>query len=128
MSFLLVSLILVIPVIEIWILIQIGIASSLNAVFILCLITAGAGWWFMRGEDFSIWTLIETELQNGRLPTEEILNDFLTWSSGLLLIVPGFLSDMMGLALLIPPIKEELVRILRDRMHQKIYSSKHLEK
>ena len=38
MSFLLASLILIIPLVEIWILIQIGIAASLNAVFILCVI------------------------------------------------------------------------------------------
>ena len=63
MSFLLASLILIIPLVEIWILIQIGVAASLNAVFILCVISAGAGWLLMRGEDFSIWTLIETELQ-----------------------------------------------------------------
>ena len=47
MSFLLASLILIIPLVEIWILIQIGIAASLNAVFILCVISAGAGWWLM---------------------------------------------------------------------------------
>ena len=84
MSFLLATLILIIPLVEIWILIQIGVAASLNAVFILCVISAGAGWWLMRGEDFSIWTLIETELQNRRLPTEELLSDFLTWSLSLI--------------------------------------------
>ena len=120
MSFLLASLILLIPLVEIWILIQIGIAANLNAVFILCVITAGAGWWLMRGEDFSIWTLIETELQNQRLPTEELLIDFLTWSCGLALLIPGFLSDLLALALLIPPLKEELVRFLREWMQQKI--------
>ena len=120
MSYLLVSLILFIPLVEIWILIQIGIAANLNAVFILCVITAGAGWWLMRGEDFSIWTLIETELQNQRLPTEELLIDFLTWSCGLALLIPGFLSDLLALALLIPPLKEELVRFLREWMQQKI--------
>ena len=86
MPFLLASLILIIPLLEIWILIQIGVAASLNAVFILCVISAGAGWWLMRGEDFSIWTLIETELQNRRLPTEELLSDFLTWSCGMIRI------------------------------------------
>jgi len=120
MSYLLVSLILFIPLVEIWILIQIGIAANLNTVFILCVITAGAGWWLMRGEDFSIWTLIETELQNQRLPTEELLNDFMTWSCGLALLIPGFLSDLLALALLIPPLKEELVRFLREWMQQKI--------
>ena len=45
MSFLLASLILIIPLVEIWILIQIGVAASLNAEFILSVISAGAGWW-----------------------------------------------------------------------------------
>ena len=120
MSFLLASLILIIPLVEISILIQIGLAASLNAVFILCVISAGAGWWLMRGADFSIWTLIEPELQNRRLPTEELLSDFLTWICGMALMIPGFLSDLLALALLIPPLKEELVRFLREWMQQKI--------
>ena len=121
MSFLLASLILIILLVEIWILIQIGIAASLNAVFILCVISAGGGWWFMRGEDFSIWTLIETELQNRRLPTKELLSDFLTWSCGMALVIPGFLSDLLALALLIPIIKEELIRLMRKKIQRKIH-------
>ena len=73
----------------------------------------------MRGEDFSIWTLIETELQNRRLPTEELLSDFLTWSCGMALVIPGFLSDLLALALLIPIIKEELIRLMRKKCSRK---------
>ena len=73
----------------------------------------------MRGEDFSIWTLIETELQNRRLPTEEPLSDFLTWSCGMALVIPGFFSDLLALALLIPIIKEELIRLLRKKCSRK---------
>ena len=110
------SLILLIPLVEIWILIQIGVAANLNAVFILCVITAGAGWWLMRGEDFSLWTLIEIELQNRRLPTEEVLNDFIIWCCGLALIFPGFLTDGLAFTMLLPPIRQEGIRWIRKKI------------
>ena len=70
----------------------------------------------MRSEDFSLWTLIETELQNRRLPTEELLNDFLLWICGMLLVVPGVVTDALGFLLLVPVCREELAKWIRQQM------------
>ncbi len=119
-GFVLIIFLLALPLVEIWLLLLIGASSSLNTIFILCGVTAAAGWWLMRGEDFSLWTLIETEVQNHRLPTEEILNDFVVWGCGLLLVVPGLLSDGTAVALLLPVVRQELIKWLREIMRDRL--------
>mgnify|MGYP006095399389 FL=1 len=105
-----------VPVLEITLLLLLAELLPLISLFTLCGVTAGAGWWFMHGEDFSLWTLIETELQNRRLPTEELLNDFLLWICGMLLVVPGVVTDALGFLLLVPVCREELAKWIRQQM------------
>ena len=105
-----------VPVLEITLLLLLAELLPLISLFTLCGVTAGAGWWFMRGEDFSLWTLIATELQNRRLPTEELLNDFLLWICGMLLVVPGVVTDALGFLLLVPVCREELAQWIRQQM------------
>lgn len=107
-----------IPILEITLLLLLAELLPLVSLFTLCGVTAGAGWWFMRGEDFSLWTLIETELQNQRLPTEELLNDFLLWTCGMLLVVPGVVTDAAGFMLLVPICREELSKWTRQQMRR----------
>jgi len=107
-----------IPILEITLLLLLAELLPLVSLFTLCGVTAGAGWWFMRGEDFSLWTLIETELQNQRLPTEELLNDFLLWTCGMLLVVPGVVTDAAGFMLLLPVCREELSKWTRQQMRR----------
>ena len=107
-----------IPILEITLLLLLAELLPLVSLFTLCGVTAGAGWWFMRGEDFSLWTLIETELQNQRLPTEELLNDFLLWTCGMLLVVPGVVTDAAGFMLLVPVCREELSKWTRQQMRR----------
>ena len=107
-----------IPILEITLLLLLAELLPLVSLFTLCGVTAGAGWWFMRGEDFSLWTLIETELQNQRLPTEELLNDFLLWTCGMLLMVPGVVTDAAGFMLLLPVCREELSKWTRQQMRR----------
>ena len=105
-----------VPVLEITLLLLLAELLPLISLFTLCGVTAGAAWCFMRGEDFSLWTLIETELQNRRLPTEELLNDFLLWICGMLLVVPGVVTDALGFLLLVPVCREELAKWIRQQM------------
>jgi len=107
-----------IPILEITLLLLLAELLPLVSLFTLCGVTAAAGWWCMRGEDFSLWTLIETELQNQRLPTEELLNDFLLWTCGMLLVVPGVVTDAAGFMLLVPICREELARWSRLQMRR----------
>ena len=120
MKLILVMGLFLIPLIEIWILILLGLGTGLTSVFIICSVTALGGWWLMRQEDFSLWTLIETEMQNRRLPTEEVLHDFIIWFCGLVLIMPGLLTDGLAIVLLVPIVREEGIRWVREKMRRRL--------
>ena len=66
-------LLLVVPSIEIWVLMQLTYFMPLSTIFLQCIVTMAAGVWLMRGENFSLWTLVESELRNRRVPTEEVV-------------------------------------------------------
>ena len=120
MRLILVMGLFIVPVIEIWVLILLGLGAGLTSVFMICGVTAAGGWWLMRKEDFSLWTLIETEMQNRRLPTEEVLHDFIIWFCGLALIMPGLLTDGLAIVLLVPNVREEGIRWVRERMRRRL--------
>ena len=70
---------LVVPSLEIWLLMQLTYLMPLSTIFLQCVVTLAAGAWLMQGENFSLWTLVESELRNRRVPTEELLADLLLW-------------------------------------------------
>ncbi len=90
----------------------------LSTIFLQCVVTLAAGVWLMQGENFSLWSLVESELRNKRLPAEEVLADLLLLGGGVLLIVPGLLTDALGLVIFIPAVRQESIRLLRNRMRK----------
>ncbi len=113
-------LLLVVPSIEIWVLMQLTYFMSLSTIFLQCVVTIAAGLWLMQGENFSLWTLVESELRNRRVPTEEVFADLLLWCGGALLIVPGLLTDALGLIIFIPVVRDESISWLRKRVQKSL--------
>lgn len=103
------SLLGLLILIEGLLLILLGRESGLLGTILLSSVTAVGGLWLMREEDFSIWTLVEVELQQRRLPTDELWQAFLLWLAGGLLLVPGVLTDALGLSLTVPDIRSALI-------------------
>ena len=100
-------------------LILLGRESGLLGTVLLSSVTAVGGLWLMREEDFSIWTLVEVELQQRRLPTDELWQAFLLWLAGVLLLVPGVLTDALGLSLTVPDIRSALIDQLNRYFRQR---------
>ena len=109
-------LLLIVPSLEIWVLIQLTYLMPLSTIFLQCIVTLAAGVWLMQGENFSLWTLVESELRNRRVPAEEVMADLLLWVGGVLLVVPGLLTDALGLVIFVPAIRQESIRWLRNSM------------
>ena len=116
----LILLLFFVPVLEILILMQLNYIMPLSTIFLQCVVTLAAGVWLMQGENFSLWTLVESELHNKRLPAEEILADLLLLGGGVLLIVPGLLTDALGLAIFIPAVRQECIQLIRKRMKKSL--------
>ena len=116
----LILLLFFVPVLEILILMQLNYIMPLSTIFLQCVVTLAAGLWLIQGEHFSLWTIVESELHNNRLPAEEIVADLLLLGGGVLLIIPGLLTDALGLAIFIPALRQECIQLIRIRMKRSL--------
>ena len=114
----LILLLFFVPVLEILFLMQLNYIMPLSTIFLQCVVTLAAGVWLMQVENFSLWTIVESELHNNRLPAEEVVADLLLLGGGFLLIVPGLLTDALGLAVFIPAVRQECIQLIRKRMRK----------
>jgi UPF0716 protein FxsA len=110
---LLALLFIVVPVLEFAVLIEIG--RRIGTIYtILLVFGAGiAGAILARMEGLRIVLRIQENLRAGIMPTEELLDGLLVLIAGILLITPGFLSDISGLLLLFPPTRLPIKVLLR---------------
>ncbi|MCG5214805.1 FxsA family protein [Streptosporangium soli] len=106
---------LLVPVLEIWILVQVGQAAGGLAVIGLLLAGALLGGWLVRREGRRALAILRESVQTGQMPERELGGGAMTMAGGLLLIVPGVLTDLAGLAMLLP-FTRPLVRGLGARL------------
>ena len=110
----------VLPCIEIRIFINLTFFMSLSTILLQSTVTMVAGLWLVQGENISLWTLIKSELLNKRIPAEELLDDLIIWSGSILLIVPGLLTDAIGIIIFIPTIRQEIIKWIRNRIKKSL--------
>lgn len=104
-----------IPVAEIYLLIKIGgRIGALNTV-VLVVATAFAGAYLARLQGTQTMVRVRTSLQQGIMPTDELVDALLIFAAGIVLLTPGFVTDAFGLLLLIPETRAVFKRYLKHR-------------
>ncbi len=91
------------PIAEIFVAIQVAGMIGVPATILLLILAVPAGWWALRSQGSAAWERLRTAVAERRAPAREVLDGMLILLGGLLLMVPGFITDVFGLALLIPP-------------------------
>ena len=96
-------LLVVAPIVELWFIIQ--TADVIGGWQTLALLVAMGllGGWLIKREGRSVMTRIDERLKANQLPTKELADGFLLLVAGLLMLTPGFIGDVIGLLLLLPP-------------------------
>ena len=95
-------LLLVIPVAELYVIVK---ASDLIGIIPTLLLLIGisiAGAWLLKREGLRTWRRLREALERGEMPTREVTDGALILLGGALLLTPGFLSDAVGLVMLVP--------------------------
>ncbi len=120
MRFLLIVLFIVVPIAELAVLIQIGQLIGVWWTIALLVADAILGSLLARSQGRSVWRRFNDALRAGRPPAREVMDGALVLFGGALLLTPGFLSDILGLFLLLPPtrafVRAVLVRRFAGRM------------
>jgi UPF0716 protein FxsA len=113
---LLVLAFLVVPLVELFVLIQVGGAiGALNTVGLLFLVSVVGGW-LMKQQGLGVVRRVQASLAAGRVPGAEVVDGFLIVLGGALMLTPGFFTDALGLALLLPPVRTAVRAVVRRRL------------
>jgi UPF0716 protein FxsA len=107
---LLLLVILIIPFAEIYLLLQVGsIIGALPTIF-LVVFTAVLGAWLLRQQGFATFRQFQENLAQGVIPAYEMIEGPIILLGGILLLTPGFITDILGFACLIPPLRKKIAQ------------------
>ena len=108
----LVLLFIVLPVVEIYLLVQLG--QEIGAGWTLLIVLAGCavGFWLVRHQGHRAWQALRQQIETGEMPARELTDRALVLVGGLFLIMPGLISDVLALALILPPSRALFRRLL----------------
>ena len=99
-----------VPLVELWLLVQISDVISFPLTILLVLATGVVGAALARWQGWRTMVRIQDELQAGRMPADAMVDGLLILVAGLLLVTPGVLTDGVGFALLVPPLRTLMKR------------------
>jgi UPF0716 protein FxsA len=107
---LLILLFILVPIAEIYVIIQVGQAIGPLPTIALLIVDSLLGAWLLRRQGRLAWLAFRDALAVGRMPHREILDGVMVILGGAFLLTPGFLTDIVGVVLLIPPTRRVIGR------------------
>ena len=114
----------IIPIIEIYLLIEIGSMFGALAAVTLVILTGFLGALLARMQGLQTLYRIQESLREGRMPSGELLDALLIVIAGLVLLTPGFLTDSAGFLLLIPATRNSIKYWLRRQIELRYMSNR----
>lgn len=110
------TLLLALPLAEIAGFVVVGRQIGVFATIALVILTGIAGSLLLRYQGFGAMARISRDMREGRDPSRELAHGVMILVAGILLVIPGFVSDIVGLLLFIPPVRDLGWRFLRKRV------------
>lgn len=110
---------LVVPFAELFVILQVGrTIGALNTVAVLVAVSM-VGAWLVKREGLSVVRRAQERMARGAVPGRELVDGVMILFAGALLITPGFLSDVVGVLLLLPPVRAALRGTVTRRLGQR---------
>ena len=101
---------IVVPFFEIYLLLKIGGLVGIFPTVLLVVFTAVLGAWLLRQQGFSTFQRFQANLAKGEIPAYEMIEGPILLVGGALLLTPGFFTDLMGFACLIPQARKKVAK------------------
>jgi UPF0716 protein FxsA len=98
----LLTVFVVVPLIEIYVLVQVGQVIGAWWTILLLVVDSILGTWLIRHEGGRAWRALRDALDNGRMPAKELADGALILIGGTLMLAPGFVTDAFGILLILP--------------------------
>jgi UPF0716 protein FxsA len=117
-------LFVVVPIVEIYVIIQVG--QAIGALWTIALLIADsvAGSLLMKSQGRAAWRRFQLALSEGRVPAREVMDGVLVIFGGAFLLTPGFVTDILGALLLLPPTRAVIRRLIARRFTLTVLSGR----
>ncbi len=110
----------VVPLVELYLLIAVGRVLGPMATIGLVLVTGAVGAWFARLEGARVIRRWQEAIARQQIPKDGVIDGFLIFVGGLLLITPGILTDLAGLSMVMPPTRRVISGFVRRWFERQI--------
>src|SRR3954469_13254201 len=107
---LLIVIFIIVPIAELYVIFKIGDAIGWAPTLALLVVDSLLGTWLLRSQGRSVWRRFQDTMQAGRVPHREVFDGVLVIFGAAFLITPGFLTDIVGVILLLPPTRSLIRR------------------
>ena len=114
----------IIPIIEIYLLIEIGSIFGVLTAIVLVILTGFLGAFMARMQGLQTLFRIQESLREGRMPSGELLDALVIVIAGVVLLTPGFLTDSAGFLLLIPTTRNSIISWLQRQIELRYMSNR----
>lgn len=122
----LILLFTILPALELAVLIHVGSYIGTGNTIIIIILTGITGAYLARLQGFLVIQNIQSRLAQGVMPTEEMLDGLMIFCGGILLLTPGFITDIFGFLLLIPFIRTIIKAVIQKKFQAVIYREENL--
>ena len=120
----LILLFTLVPVVELTLLIRIGQHIGAGATIAIVIFTGVTGAYLAKMQGFITLRRIQQDVNQGRMPADRLFDGVLILVSGILLLTPGFITDLIGFMGLIPSTRSLFKRWLRRKIEDMIHEGK----
>jgi UPF0716 protein FxsA len=118
--FALVAIFIVVPLAELYVILEVADAIGLLWTIALLFADSVIGSLLLRAQGRAVWRRFNAVLSEGRMPHRELIDGVLVVFGGAFLITPGFITDVIGILLLLPPTRSVVRRVLARRLGRRV--------
>jgi UPF0716 protein FxsA len=117
----LLTIFVVVPLIEIYVLVQVGQVIGPWWTILLLVADSILGTWLIKHEGGRAWRALREALDSGRMPAKELADGALILIGGTLMLAPGFVTDAFGILLILPPTRPVFRRLLTALVARRVF-------
>ena len=120
MFLLIISLVVVAPLVELYVIVQVGQNIGLLPTIALLIAVSAVGTSLIKREGIKVYREFVAAIQRGEEPAEQLVHGVCLLAAGVLMLAPGFMSDAVSIALLVPPTRRFIVKLVLRRSAAKV--------
>ncbi|MFL5779698.1 MAG: FxsA family protein [Thermoleophilaceae bacterium] len=115
----LIAIFIVVPLAELYVILRVGDAIGLLPTLAILVADSLLGSWLLKTQGRAVWNRFNAAVGAGRVPHREVIDGVLIIFGGAFLITPGFITDIVGVFLLLPPTRAVVRRIARRSIERR---------